>query len=214
MSQEPEKISEEKDQTVNATDTEPAADAAEEKPEDSTSSSAAADAADSSEEKISRSVVNNLYREMKRWKEKCRQVEARANTEKKRRRETEAEADRVRGILRNVRVDESLRESAETHGAIDPSQIAEFLHEQVTLDNQLEPIVTAKNGSPRLDSEGNQFTLDSLVHEFLSKYPHHAKAREAGGAGSTGSNGNPPDLMTRIRSAGSEAELKRLLAEK
>ncbi|TET36703.1 MAG: hypothetical protein E3J72_08070 [Planctomycetota bacterium] len=214
MSQDTEKISEEKDPGENATVTEPAADAAEEKPEDSNASSAAADAADSSEEKISRSVVNNLYREMKRWKEKCRQAEARANSEKKRRRESEAEADRVRGIISGVRVDESLRGAAEKHGAIDPAQIAEFLHGQVTLDEQLEPIVTAKNGSPRLDPDGEPFTLDALVHEFLSEYPHHAKAREAGGAGSTGSNGTPPDLMTRIRSAGSEAELKRLIAEK
>ncbi|MHC4660197.1 MAG: hypothetical protein ACYS8W_00785 [Planctomycetota bacterium] len=206
MVKEPENNSEEKDRTQNAPAEEKSTDADNEKPE-------AADAAPESEEKISRSVVNNIYREMKRWKEKCRQAEARANSEKKKRRETEAEADKVRGIVRRARINDALKASANNHGAIDCAQVAEFLNGSVALDENLEPVVVDENGSPRANGS-KPLTLDSLVHEFLSKYPHHVKPADAAGAGSEGSSGSPADMITRIRAAKTESELKKILAEK
>ena len=188
-----------------------AADAAEVKPADE-NAEAAADAAQISEEKISRSVVNNLYREMKRWKEKCRQAESRASEERTRRREIEADADRVRGILKRIRIDDALAAAAAKHDAINPAQVAEFLRGRVALDESMEPVVLDGAGSPRLGADSSPISLDAFVHEFLSEFPHHVRPAAARGAGSAGSNGAPVNVVSRIRAAKSETELKKILA--
>ena len=156
------------------------------------------------------SEFRRIYAEMKKWKEKYRSMLGKEELLK----EKEEEINRLRGVVFDARVSKALVETAAKLNAVDPQQVAHLLKQFVILDEHLEPVVVDEEGRRRFTRSGSPMSIESLVKEFLAKFPHHRRARLTGGSGSLPpTSGGESNLIESLRRASSLKELERLITE-
>lgn len=149
--------------------------------------------------------LRKVFKELRKWKDKYRQLQAK-RVELEEREKALAE---LKGRLADAHLMRLLTDSAASQDAIDPEQVASFLRERVALGEELEPLVVASDG------ESEPASVEELVSEFLSRYPHHRRARLSGGSGSTPEPTAAADtLKEQIRGAASHEELERIVSRK
>jgi len=149
--------------------------------------------------------LNRLYGELKRWREKYRELDAR-RTELE---ERESALKKNRTALADAHIARLLADTAAAQDAINPEQVAAFLREEVTLGDDLQPLVA---GGP---NGADAATVEELVSQFLSRYPYHRRAKLAGGSGSTPSPSAVSDpLREQIKSAASHEELEKIVSNR
>lgn len=152
--------------------------------------------------------LRRVFKELRKWKDKYRELQAkRAELE-----ERENALVRLKGRLADAHLTRLLADTAASQDAISPEQVASFLRGSVALGDDLEPQVVASAGE---SEEGGPSTVEELVSEFLSQYPHHRKARLSGGSGSAPAPTAPADtLKEQIAGAASHEELERIVSRK
>lgn len=157
------------------------------------------------------SELRKIYKEMKKWKEKYRA----AKTLEPLLAQKDAQIEELRSVITETRIDRTLIESAKEHGAIEPEQVAQFLKPHVRLGDDLCACVVDSEGNQRYSGENKQFSVDDLVKEFLTKHPHHRKASQASGSGSSHAPVSlGATLIQRIKSASSQKELEKIVSPK
>jgi len=149
--------------------------------------------------------LRKLYREMRKWKDRCRELQTkRAEME-----EREKDLEKLRLRLADAHITRALVEAASLQDAINPDQVAAFLRARVELGNDLLPAVKKDGGEEQVG------TVDELVGAFLSRYPFHRRAKLAGGSGSAPSpTAAAMTLSERIRGASSQEELEKIVSQK
>jgi len=88
--------------------------------------------------------------------------------------------------LRTIKVNDALLNSASKHKAINPQQVVELLKSKVQLNDSGQVEVLADSGTPRYNQNGELYSVEEYVSEFLTQNPHFQQATPSG----TGSRGN------------------------
>lgn len=88
--------------------------------------------------------------------------------------------------LRTIKVNDALLNSASKHKAINPQQVVELLKGKVQLNDNGQVEVLADSGTPRYNQNGELYSVEEYVSEFLTQNPHFQQATPSG----TGSRGN------------------------
>jgi len=88
--------------------------------------------------------------------------------------------------LRTIKVNDALLNSASKHKAINPQQVVELLKGKVQLNDNGQVEVLAESGTPRYNQNGELYSVEEYVSEFLTQNPHFQQATPSG----TGSRGN------------------------
>lgn len=103
--------------------------------------------------------------------------------------------EKLAGELRAERVRGKLVSVATRLGAVDPEDVADLLEKHVGLDDDYQTVIRDPRDpkKTRINSEGDDMTLDELVQELLEKKPHLAKAAEGEPAGAKGGKGKSPE---------------------
>ena len=70
--------------------------------------------------------------------------------------------------------------SASKNKAINPDQVVSLLQSQIKLNESGNVEILDKNGLARYNSNGELFTTDELVQEFLTQNPHFVSATPSG----------------------------------
>jgi hypothetical protein len=96
------------------------------------------------------------------------------------------EIQKLQGDLKNIKVNDALLSSASKNKAINPQQVVELLKGKVQLNEEGQVEVLAENGSPRYNKDGNLYSVEEYVSEFLTQNPHFQLATPSG----SGSRGN------------------------
>jgi len=96
------------------------------------------------------------------------------------------EIQKLQSDLKNIKVNDALLGSASKHKAINPQQVVELLKNNVKLNEEGQVEVLAENGSPRYNKDGNLYSVEEYVSEFLTQNPHFQMATPSG----SGSKGN------------------------
>jgi len=96
------------------------------------------------------------------------------------------EIQKLQTDLRSIKVNDSLLNSASRNKAINPQQVVELLKNNVQLNEEGQVEVLAENGSPRYNKDGNLYSVEEYVSEFLTQNPHFQMATPSG----SGSKGN------------------------
>jgi len=96
------------------------------------------------------------------------------------------EIQKLQGDLKNIKVNDALLSSASKNKAINPQQVVELLKGKVQLNDEGQVEVLAENGSPRYNKDGNLYSVEEYVSEFLTQNPHFQLATPSG----SGSRGN------------------------
>lgn len=153
--------------------------------------------------------LRKLYKELRKWKDKYRELQA-----KKVELEAREEAiGKLRSRLADAHVTKILVDAATAQDAINPEQVATFLRKRLTLGDDLRAAVCSPEDGQ--NEEGGPESVDELVAEFLSKYPHHRKARLGGGSGSAPSpTALAETLKEQIKGATSHDELESIISRK
>jgi hypothetical protein len=153
--------------------------------------------------------LHRLYKELKRWREKYRELNGRRDELEER----EKALQELKSQLADAHLARVLADTAAAQDAINPQQVAAFLRERVTLGDDLQPLVVVPDD--RQQEEPGPATVAELVSEFLSRYPYHRKAKLSGGSGSAPSPSAVTDtLKEQIRSAASHEELERIVSKR
>jgi hypothetical protein len=157
------------------------------------------------------SELRKVYKEMKKWKERCRTLKSLEPLLAQK----DAQIEELRSLISQTCIDGALLESAKEHGAIEPEQVAQFLKNSVRLGDDLLAFVVDSEGKQRYSGENKPFTMDDLVKEFLTKHSHHRKASMASGSGSSHAPVSiGATLVQRIRNASSQKELEQIVCPK
>ena len=82
--------------------------------------------------------------------------------------------------LVDIKVNKSLLSSASKNKAINPDQVVSLLQSQIKLNESGNVEILDNNGLPRYNSNGELFTTDELVQEFLTQNPHFVSATPSG----------------------------------
>jgi len=98
----------------------------------------------------------------------------------------QSEIQKLQGDLKNIKINDSLLSSASKNKAINPQQVVELLKNNVKLNDEGQVEVLAENGSPRYNKDGNLYSVEEYVSEFLTQNPHFQMATPSG----SGSKGN------------------------
>jgi|GEM_PF-1866099 hypothetical protein len=157
------------------------------------------------------SEFRRLYAEMKKWKEKYREMLGKDELLK----EKDSEIERLKGELYGLRVKRALIDAAAANGAVDSEQVASLLLKYVQLDENFQPVVVDDEGRRRFLKSGSPLGVEGLVREFLAKYPHHRRALSRSGAGSvqSGIAEGKQTSIDRVQGARSFRELERIVSE-
>mgnify|MGYP007059416001 FL=1 len=86
----------------------------------------------------------------------------------------------LEGQLRDIKINKSLLSSASKNKAINPDQVVSLLQPQIKLNESGNVEIRDNNGLPRYNSNGELFTTDELVQEFLTQNPHFVSATPSG----------------------------------
>ena len=82
--------------------------------------------------------------------------------------------------LVDIKINKSLLSSASKNKAINPDQVVSLLQSQIKLNESGNVEILDNNGLPRYNSNGELFTTDELVQEFLTQNPHFVSATPSG----------------------------------
>ena len=82
--------------------------------------------------------------------------------------------------LVDIKINKSLLSSASKNKAINPDQVVSLLQSQIKLNESGNVEILDNNGLPRYNSNGELFTTDELVQEFLTQSPHFVSATPSG----------------------------------
>ncbi len=161
------------------------------------------------EDTVPAAELRKLYKELRKWKDKYRELQA----HKLQIEERGKELEKLKMRLSDAHITAVLTEAAAAQDAINPHQIAQFLRERVALSEDLKPAVnTAEEGS---QASSAPLSVEELVADFLSRYPYHRKAKLSGGSGSVSSPAALKDtLKDQIKSASSQRELEKIISTK
>ena len=153
--------------------------------------------------------LRKLFKDLRKWKSRYREL----NSRRIELEEREKALKELKGRLAQDHITRLLTDTAAAQDAINPQQVAEFLHERVSLGEDLDPVVAVPEDAP--DGSAGPASVPELVAEFLSRYPYHRKARLSGGSGSAPSPVAMADtLKEQIRSATSHEELQKIVSRK
>jgi len=98
----------------------------------------------------------------------------------------QSEIQKLQGDLKNIKINDALLGSASKNRAINPQQVVELLKNNVQLNDDGQVEVLADNGTPRYNKDGNLYSVEEYVSEFLTQNPHFQMATPSG----SGSKGN------------------------
>ena len=98
----------------------------------------------------------------------------------------QSEIQKLQGDLTNIKINDALLGSASNNRAINPQQVVELLKNSVQLNEDGQVEVLADNGTPRYNKDGNLYSVEEYVSEFLTQNPHFQMATPSG----SGSKGN------------------------
>ena len=98
----------------------------------------------------------------------------------------QSEISQYQEQLRTIKVNDALLNSASKHKAINPQQVVELLKGKVQLNDNGQVEVLADSGTPRYNQNGELYSVEEYVSEFLTQNPHFQQATPSG----TGSRGN------------------------
>jgi len=98
----------------------------------------------------------------------------------------QSEIQKLQGDLTNIKINDALLGSASKNRAINPQQVVELLKNSVQLNEDGQVEVLADNGTPRYNKDGNLYSVEEYVSEFLTQNPHFQMATPSG----SGSKGN------------------------
>ena len=90
------------------------------------------------------------------------------------------ERTNLEGQLKDIKINKSLLSSASKNKAINPDQVVSLLQSQIKLNESGNVEILDNNGLPRYNSNGELFTTDELVQEFLTQNPHFVSATPSG----------------------------------
>lgn len=90
------------------------------------------------------------------------------------------EIQKLQGDLKNIKINDALLSSASKNKAINPQQVVELLKGKVQLNEDGQVEVLAENGSPRYNKDGNLYSVEEYVSEFLTQNPHFQMATPSG----------------------------------
>lgn len=158
-------------------------------------------------ESVPREEVDKLYREMKRWKERCRKAEGDLAEAAKR----ETVIDDLTAEVRRLKVSGALRAEAERLRAIDPDEIAGLLEKDVALGDDLEPVIKAADAGEEKDSDGREVGIGEYVAAYLAAHPHHVRPAETSGGGTAPRAEGPESLGERLSEASTFDELSKII---
>ena len=121
--------------------------------------------------------------------------------------------ERLAKELRQERVRGKLISTATKLGAVDPDDVADLLERHVDLDDDYQTVIRDPRDpkKTRINSEGDDMTLDELVQELLEKKPHLAKAADGEPAGAKG--GKSKDAESAGKGTGKKGDAAKLEAD-
>ena len=90
------------------------------------------------------------------------------------------EKQELQNQLRDIKINKSLLSSASKHKAINPDQVVELLNKNIKLNESGNVEILDKNGIARYNNNGELFTTDELVQEFLTQNPHFVSPTPSG----------------------------------
>jgi len=82
--------------------------------------------------------------------------------------------------LKDIKINKSLLSSASKNKAINPDQVVSLLQPQIKLNESGNVEILDNKGLARYNSNGELFTTDELVQEFLTQNPHFVSATPSG----------------------------------
>ena len=88
--------------------------------------------------------------------------------------------------LEQIKINDSLLNSASKNKAINPEQVTNLLRSNVRLNEDGRVEILAENKQPRYNSKGELLSVDDYVSEFITQNPHFQSATPSG----SGSQGN------------------------
>ena len=94
--------------------------------------------------------------------------------------EWNSERANLESQLKDIKINKSLLSSASKNKAINPDQVVSLLQSQIKLNESGNVEILDKNGLARYNSNGELFTTDELVQEFLTQNPHFVSATPSG----------------------------------
>ena len=108
-------------------------------------------------------------------------------THKESLRAAQEENEKLVRTISELRIDKALVSAAAANNAVNPQQVQKLLKDQVTLGEDLEPIVLDEKGERQLSQNGEYMTVEERVKSFLAENPHLVKSSPSkGGSGSAG----------------------------
>lgn len=102
------------------------------------------------------------------------------------------EISALRTELERIKVDGALIDAASKHKAVAPQQVAKLLRDAVRLQDDGKVVILDEKGNPRYTDDGDLYSVDTLVNEFLASNTYF---RAAGPSG-TGSTSNTGESQT------------------
>ena len=90
------------------------------------------------------------------------------------------ERSNLESQLKDIKINKSLLSSASKNKAINPDQVVSLLQPQIKLNESGNVEILDSKGLPRYNSNGELFTTDELVQEFLTQNPHFVGATPSG----------------------------------
>jgi hypothetical protein len=90
------------------------------------------------------------------------------------------ERSNLESQLKDIKINKSLLSSASKNKAINPDQVVSLLQPQIKLNESGNVEILDSKGLPRYNSNGELFTTDELVQEFLTQNPHFVSATPSG----------------------------------
>jgi hypothetical protein len=90
------------------------------------------------------------------------------------------EKSNLESQLKDIKINKSLLSSASKNKAINPDQVVSLLQPQIKLNESGNVEILDNKGLPRYNSNGELFTTDELVQEFLTQNPHFVGATPSG----------------------------------
>ena len=92
----------------------------------------------------------------------------------------DTDIQRLQGAIKKEKIDNSLLAVASKHKAINPSQVAELIKNQVRLSDENRIEILDNNNNIRYNSKGELYTIEERVVEFLDANPHFRQGSLAG----------------------------------
>ena len=90
------------------------------------------------------------------------------------------EKEELQHQLRDIKINKALLSSASKGRAINPDQVVSLLQNQIKLNESGNVEILDSKGLPRYNNNGELFTTDELVQEFLTQNPHFVSPTPSG----------------------------------